>query len=176
MNHRLEFVLRYGVLDLLILNLSIDLSLIQNSVVLESKGNSIGYSGRIVFINNLQQKLFIVERTARTLGELSECDEIVRVDSVESLQLGSEGAHIKDEGSDLNLASETGLIVIEGKKSDQGVLVSPETAQSALHVSSGQLYLDGALAVLAEAEDVPNTLTMSDLVESLELAFQEESH
>jgi hypothetical protein len=176
MNHRLEFVLRYGVFDLLILNLPIDLSLIQNSVVLESKGNSIGYSGRIVFINNLQQKFFIVKRTARTLGELSESDEIVRVDSVESLQLGSKGAHIKDEGSDLDLASETRLIVIEGKKSDQGVLVSPETAQSALHVSSGQLYLDGALAVLAETEDVPNTLTMSDLVESLELAFQEESH
>ena len=176
MHYWLEFVLCYWVLNFMILNLPVNLSLVENSIVLESKSNSIGYSGCIVFVNNFQKKCLIVKRITSFLRELSECDEIVRVYSVECLELRNEGTHIHDESSHLYLSSEARLTIIKRKQSNEGILVSPETAQSALHVSSCQLNLNGVLAVLTEAEDIPHTLAWSDLVEGLELAFQEESH
>jgi hypothetical protein len=129
-NKWVQLVLIDGVLDLSIDHLTIDLTLIDQLVVLKAEGGPFRYSFLVGIIANLKENLFVIEGVASTLGEFSESNEIVRVNTVEGLDLGSECAPVHDEGLNLDLATELRLSLINGDQSNLSVLISPEAAPS----------------------------------------------
>ena len=107
-------------------------------VVFEAECSFLRHDSLVIFIENLEQYLLLLKRIACTLCEFSEGDEVIRVDTVESLDLRCECAEVRHEGLYFHLATELGLSFIYGEQGDLSIFVSPEAAPSRFHVSSGE--------------------------------------
>ena len=76
---------------------------------MESEGRAVSHSCCVVLIDHLEEELLVPEGVAGGLTELAEGYEIIRVNAVEGLQLRGECSQVKDEGLNLDLATEGGL-------------------------------------------------------------------
>jgi hypothetical protein len=125
-NNWVQLAVINGVLDLSVDHVTIDLTLIDQLVVFKAESGSFRYSFLVRIIANLEEDLFI----ASTLGEFSESNEIVRVNTVEGLDLRGKCAPVHDKSLNLYLSTELGLGLINGDQSNLSVLISPEAAPS----------------------------------------------
>lgn len=81
-NVRLKFALINGVLNLGVDNFAIYFALEEESTVFKTEGGSFRDCDLILIIANLQKNLIVFKRVSRFFGKFSECNEIVRVDTV----------------------------------------------------------------------------------------------
>jgi len=137
-NQRVQLALINGVFDLSVDHFAVNFALVEQLVVLKAEGSLLRHGFPVGLITDLQKNLLIIKGVACALCKLTKSDEIVRVNTVECLNLGGESAPVHDVGLHLYLATELGLSLIYGDKSDLSVLIPPEAAPFRLHISSGQ--------------------------------------
>ncbi len=107
-------------------------------VVFEAECSFLRHDSLVVFIENLEQYLLLLKRVTCTLCKFSEGDEVIRIDTVESLDLRCESAEVHHEGLYFHLATELGLSFIYGEQCNLSIFVSPEAAPTRFHVSSSE--------------------------------------
>ena len=134
----MQLALINGVFDLSVDHFTVNFALVEQLIVLKAEGSLLRHGFPVGLITDLQKNLLIIEGVACALSKLTKSDEIVRVHTVQCLNLRGECAPIHDVGLHLDLATELGLSLIYGDKSYLSVLVPPEAAPPRLHISSGQ--------------------------------------
>lgn len=176
--HHVQLSVFNWVVDLDIGKFWVDFLLIAELVVLEHEGGLINNAlvMFIVVVNQLQEELLVVKRYASLLAEIAPGDEVVSVDAVLVLDFWDKGTEVKDIALDVNLASLSRLVAINGDQGDVRVLESPESSKRAFLVASGHVHVKLALSHDAESEDILDALAGSSLIETLILAFQKVGH
>ena len=90
----------------------------------------------IFFFENFEEKLIVVDWVLVSL-ELTIGYEVFAVNTVVSLGVWTESAHIEALNACSDLATKTGLVCINWVKGDSGILDFPEAAKSAFLIATG---------------------------------------
>ena len=92
---------------------------------------------RAIFVfENFEEKLIVVDWVLVSL-ELTIGYEVFAVNTVVSLGVWTESAHIEALNASSDLATKTGLVCINWVKGDSGILDFPETAKSTFLITTG---------------------------------------
>ena len=92
---------------------------------------------RAIFVfENFEEKLIVVDWVLVSL-ELTISYEVFAVNTVVSLGVWTESAHIEALNASSDLATKTGLVCINWVKGDSGILDFPEAAKSAFLIATG---------------------------------------
>ena len=129
-------------LDLSINTISIDSTAIRDLTVAEVEMMAVDHSVAAV-LENLEQGGLII--WVGSLGKGAVGDEVLTIDTMVSGPGESESLDVEGCLSCLHAATKTRLALIDWVEVDARVLVLPEAAKGALHVTSGQTENEGKL-------------------------------